>query len=176
MCSCLFVVDIQYGFISDNTKHILDPVNTLINSNIFDHIVATRFINEEDSPYRRFLKWNKLSSVEEIKLYEPVEKAANLIIDKNIYTALSAKMLDFIISNNINTVFIAGIDTDCCVLATSVDMFEHNIRPYVLEKYSASNGGIESHNAAIKVLQRLIGDESIIREIITKEQVSKLVY
>ncbi|WP_408634333.1 cysteine hydrolase family protein [Mycoplasmopsis fermentans] len=60
-------------------------------------------------------------------------------------------------------IYICGIDTDCCVQATAVNLFEKRIRPIVLSNYCASNGGPESHEAALKTLSRAIGKENIIQ-------------
>ena len=54
--------------------------------------------------------------------------------------------------------FIAGVDTDCCVLKIATDLFENNIRPVVLTNYCGSNGGSESHLAGIICMKRLIGE------------------
>ena len=60
-------------------------------------------------------------------------------------------------------VFIAGVDTDCCVLKTATDFFEHNIRPVVLTEYCYSNGGQQSHEAGILCMKRLIGEKQLIK-------------
>ena len=46
-------------------------------------------------------------------------------------------------------------------------LFECSIRPIVLTKYCASNGGAESHNAGITCMKRLIGEKQLIHEEIT---------
>lgn len=70
--------------------------------------------------------------------------------------------MDFLMKNDVKEVYIAGIDTDCCVLKTAIDIFERNIRPIVLIDYCASNGGDESHRSAIRVLERTIGKKQIV--------------
>lgn len=159
---CLFIVDVQNGFISKQTEHVLAYIKELLALKIFDYVIATKFVNNQNSPYRRFLNWDRFSDENEIKLYEPVRASSDKIIEKNIYTALNKEVLAFLTANKIDRAFIAGIDTDCCVLKTAADLFEHNIRPYVLADYSASNGGIESQRSALKVLERLIGKESVV--------------
>lgn len=57
--------------------------------------------------------------------------------------------------------YLVGIDTDCCVLKTATDLFERGIRPIVLEHYCASNGGEDSHKAALRVMERTIGRNQI---------------
>jgi nicotinamidase-related amidase len=173
MAKCLFVIDVQQGFITKETEHILAKIDSLINLEIFDFIVATRFVNEENSPFRNFMSWNKVCTEEEARLYKPVSEAANLIVTKGIYSGLSEEVIDFVRVNKISKVFLVGIDTDCCVLATAISLFERNIRPFVLADYSASTGGMASHRAGIRVLERLIGRNSVIKGLVNKQLIEK---
>ncbi|MBA4496328.1 isochorismatase family protein [Paenactinomyces guangxiensis] len=131
------------------------------------------FINEEGSPYRQYLNWERLSSDLEQELHPQIKPYAKTVFKKGIYTAINDETLLYIKENNISKIFILGIDTDCCVLKTAVDLFEHHLHPIVLSYYSASNGGKESHNAAIKVLERLIGRQNIIHTELTSERVKE---
>ncbi len=99
---------------------------------------------------------------EETEISRSLQPFAKSIYEKSTYTALTEELNQFLIRCNIKTVFICGIDIDCCVLATAVGLFEVGIRPYVLTYYSASNGGENSQRAAITVLERLIGKCHII--------------
>lgn len=162
MKKCLFLIDVQYGFVSDETEYVLERIDSLINSGTFDYVIASKFINIENSPYMKFLNWMQLVNDEETRVYEPVSERADIIIEKNIYTAITQDVIEFLKTNKIEKIFLAGIDTDCCVLKTAVDFFEIGIKSFVLEHYSASNGGKVSHEAALTVLKRLIGEDSII--------------
>lgn len=162
MKNCLVLIDVQNGFITKETEYILTPVNNLLESQKFDFIIATRFDNKNGSPFQRLLSWYELSTEGEAKLYDSVEKAADLIINKNLYTAVTNKMLDFIKENKISDVFIAGIGTDTSVLKTAADFFEHGVRSYVLSEFTASGGGKDNHDAGLKVLKRLLGEDAVI--------------
>lgn len=59
-------------------------------------------------------------------------------------------------------VYVCGLDTDCCVLATAVGLFEKGIRPIVLVDLCDSTGGTESHKAGLLALKRLIGKKNVI--------------
>lgn len=173
MKSCLFVIDIQNGFISEKTAHVQARILSLLEQDLFDYVLFTRFLNTTDSPYVRYLGWNKLVSEEERELVDSVKPYAKTVFNKTTYTAINQETLSFIKHNNIEIAFVLGIDTDCCVLNTAVDLFENNIRPYVLEYYSASNGGGKSHESAIVVLNRLVGRDSIIREALNPEKITQ---
>jgi Amidases related to nicotinamidase len=162
MTSCLLLIDVQEGFITEETKHVIPRIEELLKNERFDHVAATRFINSENSPYRNILNWNKLVDSPETDLHPAVCKAADAIFEKDVYTAVSGELLKYLSKNSIDELFIAGIDTDCCVLKTAADLFEKNIRPKVLAYYSASNGGRKSHDAALCVLHRLVGKDNVI--------------
>ncbi|WP_341529039.1 cysteine hydrolase [Nostoc sp. UHCC 0302] len=170
---CLFIIDIQNGFISHNTNHVPQRVKSLLEQNIFEYVVFTRFINTPNSPYVKYLNWHELFSKTEQKIVDEIEPFAQVIFDKTIYTACNEETLSFLKENNIQTVLLCGIDTEGCVLKTAIDFFENNIISYVLEYYSASNGGENYHQAAILILSQLIGINNIITEPLDKHNLNK---
>ena len=161
---CLFIIDVQNGFIAQNTSHIPQKVKSLLEQNIFEYVVFTRFINTLDSPYVKYLNWHELFSETEQKIVDDIKPFVRIVFDKTVYTACNQETLNFLKKRNICKVFICGIDTERCVLKTAIDFFENNILPYVLTYYSASNGGDNYHQAAILVLSQLIGISNIINE------------
>ena len=73
-------------------------------------------------------------------------------------------------------IFIAGVDTDCCVMKTAVDLFEQDIKPIVLLNYCNSNGGEVANQAGIQVMKRLIGQNQLIKgDINSKLDVQKII-
>lgn len=162
MNTCLLVVDVQEGFVSKNTEHVPERIRSLLDSSVFTDVVFSRFHNAPGSPYRRLLGWNRLAGAEEQRLRSEIAEYAETVIDKAVYTAVTPALIERFKSDSVDTVFIAGIDTDCCVLTTAVDLFEAGIRPVVLSHYCASNGGAANHTAALTCLDRLIGLHNIV--------------
>lgn len=163
MTRCLLIIDVQNGFVSDSTRHVIPRMEALLRGHLFDHVVASRFVNVEGSPYRRVMGWDKLSSPPETDLLPFVEDAAERVFEKNVYTMVNDEFLGYLDGNGIDSVYICGIDTDCCVLKTAVDLFERNRDVRVLEHYCASNGGDASHQAALRVMGRVISENCIVR-------------
>ena len=162
MNDCLILVDIQKGFVTEKTDYVIPRIHDLIRSGRFRHIVCTKFINLPNSPYVRFIGWHKfMPGSAETEVDSEVVKASERIIEKTTYSALTDEFLKYIEDNQIEKVYVAGIDTDCCVMTTAEDLFSHNIPFEVLLYYSSSNGGEESHNAAIRVMTRLLGENSL---------------
>ena len=122
----------------------------------------TQFVNAENSPFRRFLDWNRLSGPPDTDLWPNLHGRADAIVKKGTYTSVCKDLLDRLADNAVKSIHMAGIDTDCCVLKTASDLFELGIRPYVLAHYSASTGGHHSHEAGLTVLRRMIGADSVV--------------
>lgn len=156
----LLIVDVQNGFINEKTKHIPALVEKLQYD--YDIVIATRFINMPDSPFRRLIKWEHLSpKTEEIELaFKP--KEGTIIIDKYIYSCIDGQFMLLLKENGIDTIDICGIDTDICVTKCAVDLFEQNITPYVLKDYCATHAGADIQEAALVILARYIGKTQII--------------
>lgn len=160
MKKALLIVDVQNGFVNNKTKHIPDLVEKLQYN--YELVIASRFINQLDSPYRRLIKWNHLSpDTDEIELaFKP--KEGTVIIDKSIYTCIDESFLQLLKVNDIDAVDICGIDTDICVTKCAVDLFEKNITPFVLKDYCATHADADIQEAALIILARYIGKSQII--------------
>lgn len=68
----------------------------------------------------------------------------------------------YIKDNNINDIYLCGIDTECCVLKTALDLFEENYNVYVLKDYCACTYGELRHSNAIEIIKRNIGNKYVI--------------
>lgn len=156
----LLIVDVQIGFVNDKTKHIPTLVEKLQDN--YNLVIATRFINLPDSPYRRLIKWDHLSpESDEIELaFKPKESA--IILDKYIYSCIDDSFVSLLKENDIDAVDICGIDTDICVTKCAVDLFERNITPFVLKDYCATHADAEIQESALIILARYIGKSQII--------------
>ncbi|WP_051271086.1 isochorismatase family cysteine hydrolase [Shimazuella kribbensis] len=174
MNTLLFVVDVQNGFVSSKTEFVLERITSLLQKDLFDFVAFTQFVNEKPSPYREYLHWSKLSTSIEQEIYPEIQPFATNVFKKGIYSAINAETMKFIKDHNIEKVFILGMDTDCCVLKTAVDLFENHIHPIVLAHYSASNGGKVSHDAGVKVLERLIGRHNTIHSEVNVDIISAI--
>ena len=158
---CLLVIDVQNGFVSDTTRFVLPRLQQLITEFSEGPIIATKFVNLDGTGFTDIMHWGRLKEEPETALIPFVEQGSSVIMEKNTYTAYIPEVSELLKKNDIHEVFLAGIDTDCCVLATAISLFEHNVRPIVLEYYCASNGGQESHSAALRVMDRTIGRKQI---------------
>ena len=161
MNNLLLIIDLQENFINDNTKNVPNSIKKLIDSNITNHIVFTKFINDDSSNFYKILNYKGCMSEKDRNIV--IDTKDYKIIEKRVYTAYNDELKLYINTNNIKTIYLCGIDTDACVLKTALDLFENNFDVKVIEDCSMSHSGIEYHISAINMLRKLIGNQNVIK-------------
>ncbi len=159
MPGTLLVVDVQQGFINDFTRHIPERIARLIERDQFDAILMTRFVNEADGPYHRFLDWHECVDPPETDIVPELERWAtpDRTYTKPGFTGLSDDLTRDLREGSLDEIAIVGIDTDMCVLKIAMDVFDLGIKPVVLVDCCASTAGLQAHLAGLAVLARNIG-------------------
>ena len=175
MKNILLVVDMQKGFTRyEQAVDLTERIRQLLSDEVFDTVIATRFINAKNSVYEKLFGWYSLETEEEQSLVQGYNEYVDYTVDKSIYTCVNANFIQLLCQCNDGNypekVFVVGVDTDCCVLAIATSLFEYNIRPIVLTQYCDSTGGPESHQAGLLCMKRLIGPNQLVDKMIkTKE-------
>lgn len=160
MKKMLVVVDLQRSFINENTEIIIDKIKKLVNSNEFDKVIFTKFVNNEDSIYVSKLNYKGCLTNEEQEIM--IDTKDNIVLNKNVYTVYSDRFKEIVRDFKINEIYLCGIDTECCVLKSAFDLFEMGYDVKVLKDYCACIHGIKRHMAALEILRRNIGYNSIV--------------
>lgn len=163
----LLIVDLQIGFINDFTRHIPARVKSLIERDGDHHLYApllfTRFINVEGGPFRRFVGWHDCASSPETDLVPEMAGYAReeLTFSKPGYAGISETLATYLQDHQFERVYIAGTDTDMCVLKVALDIFDLSIEPLILADCCASTSGLQSHLAGLAILARNIGADKL---------------
>jgi nicotinamidase-related amidase len=163
MPDALLVVDVQNGFVNDFTRHIPGRIAALIDRGEHSPILFTRFVNVEDSPFRRILDWDGCAEPPDTELAPEIEPYANekRIYSKPGYAGLPDSLADHLVGESCERIAVVGIDTDMCVLKVALDLFDLNIEPLVYIDCCASTSGLQSHLAGLAVLARNIGADHL---------------
>jgi nicotinamidase-related amidase len=165
----LVVVDVQNGFVTSHSRHIVRVVNRVVECwlEASRPVFLTRFINTPNSSWQSLMGWQRLQSEPEIDLHPTLGRyLANPLVsvmDKTTYTSITGKVRDYIEASNASAVAVCGIATDGCVLKTALDVFDMGRRPLVIEDACASHAGAAVHEAAMMILSRQLGRDQIIR-------------
>jgi len=167
MKDIVIVVDMQKGFARyDRTQKLTEKIADLLDRKVFDCVIATKFLNDDNSTYENLLGWHRLKTDEEQEIAPAIMKNVDYVFDKYIYNAITPTFVQKLCQANDGIypekIYVIGADTDCCVLTIATALFENNIRPIVLTNYCDSNGGEESHIAGITCMKRLIGSKQLV--------------
>jgi nicotinamidase-related amidase len=159
----LLVVDVQLGFLNDYTKHIPARIAELIERDRPDPILFTRFVNQPDGPYAKFLDWHACQASPETDLAPELVKYAqsDRVYAKPGLAGISEELREHLKAASYERITLAGIDTDMCVLKIALDIFDLAIEPTVLVDCCASTAGLQAHFAGLAVLARNIGADKL---------------
>lgn len=156
----LLAVDLQNGFlISPECKAVVPKV--VERASQFHQVWATRFFNRNVN-FSRQLNWNEMVSGQSTELSTILSPVVSKTFDKPSYSPVSQALLQALPRDAITTVAVCGVDTDACVMATALGLFDAGFETFVVSDGCASSGGQEYHEAAIKILERNIGAEYVI--------------
>ena len=101
----LLIVDMQKGFITENNKFLVKNIENLLKNHDFDRIFATKFINNEKSPFVKYLDYTKF---------------------------FDGDGTDFALDLRGGEFYLCGTDYDSCVLAIAFQLFDHGIQPKII--------------------------------------------
>lgn len=166
--AALIVVDVQNGFVTEHSAHVVPVVVDLVQrwQEAGRDVVFTRYINHEGSIFERAMGWSKLQESPEIDIVpelQPLASHAVAVIDKRIYTMFTDEGEQLAKNRGWTEVYVCGIDTEVCVLKTAVDAFERGIVPRLVVDASASHSGAEAHDAGLLVAQKMIGRRQLVQ-------------
>lgn len=151
----LIVVDLQAAF-RPPAWQIAKIENILGN---YEIVIATQFLNKVWSLYETELGYTRCQmGAPDSEIVIPLRP--KLVFDRFSYGVQSShieKLKQF----PVKRWDIVGCDTDACVLATCYNMWDNGIRFRVLADYCNSSGGKDVHEAALKIMARNFGKNSI---------------
>lgn len=162
MKTAVVIIDVQNYFINEETIELPSKIAHFIQNNKFDYILFTRFVNSEKSNYIKLLNWRKCFSPPDIDIHPAFERfiTSDNVFSKSSYSVFKATgFTNFLTKNNIKELFLCGIDTDSCVLASAYDAFDLGYNVRVLEDLCLSHSGDDFHSSAIKIINKSIQKE-----------------
>lgn len=139
MGKILLVVDMQNGFMTKNIYFDLKKkINNLIKSSKYDYYIFTKFVNNKKCLYFSQLHWHDFLDEKSQKIC--VDIPLNSIVFKKNSYGLSQKDIRKIkkLLSKEKEIDICGLQTDACVYAISLQLFDNGIYPNILINYTAT--------------------------------------
>lgn len=171
----LLVCDLQQGFINEHTQHLPKLIEDfgLSYHDHYELIFAELFTNDIGSPFWKFLNYEGMATGDDRRLAPeldrrigPWEVSKGARYDGS--SALLGLLKKLAEENRVSSetkeleVDVCGVDTEACVYATAIGLFDAGVRTRVLYYLCASSGGREIHEAMLPVMERTFGKDNII--------------
>jgi len=157
--AALIIVDMQNVFLQQ-AQDLIVPVQEVARQWNESDIYWLKYRNHPKSLYEEHLSWSAAIVSPEIDLIEGKGQ-------KQTYTHYGysppLEMIRDLQNKDYKTAYICGVDSDACVYAAMMSLWDHNIRPILLEDCCASSGGQTYHDAAIALMHRQFGMKSVIK-------------
>lgn len=172
MRRALVIIDMQEGFINNNTINLIDKMKEFIDSHVkdFEIVIATQYINHTKTPCYIFEGWDKcMAGTKEANVVSELASRSDYVVQKDVYSCWNNKLVDILKKHNIDKVYFIGVNTGCCVLHSAFDAYNALQDCAVIEDLCGSTTSVNSHRAAIQVLRECITRQ----KVITTEQFDK---
>lgn len=155
----LIIIDVQNYFVNELTKSIPEKIAKHIDKADYDFIVFTRFINKKGSNFFKLLNWKKMLSGDETEIHNSLIKFCDKknVFTKNSYSIFKARGLsEYLKNNRIESLYLCGIDTEACVLASAFECFDLGFDVKIIKELCFSHSGKSLHNSALKIIEKCI--------------------
>jgi nicotinamidase-related amidase len=158
------IVDVQHGFIVPETAATVPSIAEYIERERgrYASVIATRFVNRPGSLYETERDWHAMMPWAEVELLPEVARAADLVLSKHGLAPDPEELLPALRARDVQTAELCGFDTDQCVLATALLLWDAGIVPRVLADLCSSSGGPDMHEAGLAIARRAIGDRNVV--------------
>lgn len=120
----LVVVDMQKGFINKNNEFLIKNIEKLAKNANFDKIIATKFVNQKNSHYEKYLSYSAMQIGDECEFAVRLPEET-IVVQKTSY-GFPLKYLSHEedLFEKGDTIYLCGTDTDACVLAIAYQLFD----------------------------------------------------
>lgn len=163
MKKSLVIIDMQNGFINEETAHLVPEMVAFIqvNKDKFDDIVGTRYINHENTACYRFEGWKEcMEGTEDAEIVPELLPYFTRVFDKHQYTCWNKEFIEY--AKDFDKLYFMGVNTGCCVLHSAFDAYNNLQDCAVIRDLCGSTSGASSHAAAIQVLEECITKERVL--------------
>lgn len=160
----LIVIDPQRGFIDEGTRHLPARLAEMVRQAEAREVpvIVTRFINDHDSLFRSHVGWHESGAgAPDSRIIPELDRYWRHALIKHGYG--SRGVLPNRCDNlKVSRPLVVGIDTDSCVLACALELFDRGIWPRISASCCGSTGGPEYHESALAILGRTLGAAAIL--------------
>lgn len=161
----LVIVDMQMGFINENTVGLVDKIEKFLgkHQDKFTEIIGTRYINDENTACYKFEHWKEcMYDTKDVEFEPQLEKFMTAKFDKDKYSCWKGDFITYVKNKHIDKLYFIGVNTGCCVLHSVLDAYNDLQDCAVISSLCGSTNGDYSHRIALQVLDEIITKQRVI--------------
>lgn len=160
---CLLIIDLQRGFINEHTSHLPQKITECLARRSFSAVIATRYCNTPSTACYRLGGWRDcMEGTPAAELVPELMPHVQRIFDKHTFSGCTRELQTFLHEAQFDRLYICGVNTDCCVLATVFACYDAVQELSVIEYLCGSTLGPHKHRNAIELMRDNITPERII--------------
>ena len=153
----LMIIDVQSGFIKKGMDKTVANIEAKLKKNTYDLIIQTLWENYMGSQYEERLDYTDVGNSDQAHMM--IQCNTDVIVSRCQYSAITEKMLKHI--KKTDTIYVVGVDSDACVLATLFDLWDMGFEFYVYKDcINTSAKGL--NDAVLKLIARNFGKKVLI--------------
>ena len=141
MKTAIIIIDMQKGFINKKNKSLSKKIKNHIKKNKYDFILFSNFINKKSSNFFKILKFKKMIKKQDIEIDSELKNLAKKQTNfkRKTYSVFKdKKLMKFIKKNKIKKLYLCGLESDACILASGFEAFDLNIDFKILKSLTKS--------------------------------------
>ena len=159
--SALIVIDMQNWEIKESTRHLPGKITAFIDENKekVNHIIFTQSFNSKNFNLYKLLDVKRGIKGYDTHMVKELGRFINKgnLFKKYTYSAFKSRtFLEFLRKNKISKLYLCGINTDVCVLATYYDAFDLGYNVRVLGNLCGSVISKGNHKGALNIMKKLV--------------------
>lgn len=158
MSDALIIVDMQSVFLKQ-ASHLIQDVQELAKSWPSQDMYWLKYRNTPGSLFEKHLFWSDAMVPPATDLIDAPHQDKTFV---HFGYSPGDDFIEALKNNRVKKAYVCGVDTDACVLATMIKLWDNDIRPVLLKDFCASSGGKNFHDVALNLMIRQFGMDSII--------------
>ncbi len=153
----LLMIDLQEGFVAKQTQSVIDFVTKLMQKERFDLIIQSRWENYMGSQYERQLNYSAVGNSKETAMCFP--NLSDHVITRTCYSCWGEKLKKLLQPED--DIYIVGLETDACVMATLFSLWDNGYKFKVYEK-GVGTTQKDLQKSAIAMIRRQFGKDCVV--------------
>lgn len=161
MSKLLLIIDMQEGFRLKESEKMIPKIKTLT-KNFKGKVVFSVFKNKKGSQFEKVLKWKRFQNKKDVEILKELRSEKLKTIEHTDYKVINTNINNYLKTNNIKEVYLAGVFTDVCISKAAMDLFDKKFSVKIIKDACASPHGKKYHYIAIETMKKVIGKKNVV--------------